>query len=165
MVSFPVLRQTGYDVQPYTRAKDGGASSRDKLRGLSESHMIPYLRTILRGECLGSKTMLLKLSPGINISSGIGGKVKKFKRGKQRTNGPQRLPLNWQRLFSYSQAADIRFSAKMDIVKRGCICLKEKKNPQIKNNKIYLFKNKKSPQQYGLKSQYLLGFLYLHLDH
>lgn len=32
------------------------------------------------------------------------GKEKNLERGKQRFNGPQRLPHNWQRLFSFSAA-------------------------------------------------------------
>jgi hypothetical protein len=64
-------------------------------------------------------------------------KSKILKEGGKRSNGPQRLPLNWQKLFSYPSAADIRFSAKAGIRERGCICLKEKENPKVKNNKIY----------------------------
>lgn len=38
-----------------------------------------------------------------NLSNSVG-KEKNLERGKQRFNGPQRLPRNWQRLFSFSAA-------------------------------------------------------------
>lgn len=65
-----------------------------RLEALSGSHRVPC-----HGNFLWRQWLLKDMN---NSSTPEGKEKKKFKRGKQRSNGPQRLPRNWQRWFSDS---------------------------------------------------------------